>query len=157
MINTFTSNITTVATVGVCTNASGYGYYKAQVTMQRGDNINGIVTINGCFFIAEADFSTGAYFNLGTIDEAFCRPNGYITIPGSEIVLASNYEDGDSGTFAGTQVLDTVSYLISPNGNIDVYVAAVTTPCTLASVDHILFPINISFTNLIEEDITIPL
>jgi hypothetical protein len=155
MISVFTSLIDTATNVGIATNVDGYGYGKVQITMQRGDNINGLVSINAVFFIEEADFSTGAYFTLGTIEESYCRPNGYITVAGSEILLASNYKDGTGTSFAGTQVLDTVSFLIEPNGTISAYVAAVTTPATLTAVDHVLLALNVTFSNLIEESIVV--
>jgi hypothetical protein len=155
MINVVTSNITTAADVGVCTSTEGYGYNKTQVLRQRGDTVNGIISINAVFYIEEAELATGGFVLMGTIDESVCRPNGNIHIPIASVVDGAVYADGAGDEFTGVQILSGTSVLITPTGEIYAYVTTVNNPVTLASVDYVIIPVCFSFTNIIETSILV--
>lgn len=151
MIRIYDTTITADVNVGIALSDDDYPINRAQITMLRGDEIRGIVHINACFYVEEADFTTGIEYQLGFIDEPLIRPNSYIVSPLVEVVTASLFHDAAGNPFAGVQELAKATVTISPNGGIFARVTAVTTPATLAAVDHVIIPVNLSFTKLVPE------
>jgi hypothetical protein len=150
MMKVYNSGIALEAGVGFALSEDDYEYSRAQMTTLRGENIKGIVSVNALFYIETADFSTGVNFHLGTINEALMWPTAYQAFPGVEIITASLFSDTLGTAFAGTQVLDKVSIIINKSGQIYAYVNSITTPATLSAVDHIIIPVCVSFTKILD-------
>lgn len=151
MIKIYDTTITAETNVGIALSDDDYPMNRAQITMLRGDDIRGIVHINACFYVTTANFITGIEFQLGYIDEPLIRPTGYVVSPIVEILTASLFHDGGGNPFGGVQELAKATVTISPNGGIFARVTAITTPATLAAVNYIIVPVNLSFTKLVPE------
>lgn len=151
MVKIYSSTITNATDVATALSDDDYAIDRAQITMLRGDDVRGVISINACFYLLEADLTTATEFLLGTIDEAMVRPNSYIIIPGVEVITASLFHDQTNAPFAGVQVLDKCTVSISPNGGIYVRINTVTTPATLGGNDYVIIPVVVSFTKVIPE------
>lgn len=150
MINIYTGLVVPQSGIGMCLNANNYQYSKAQNFMLRGDSVNGIVSVNACFYLPNTSFTTGVNVLLGTIAEPLCRPNSVISFPIPEILIANLYHDASGVAFVGTQEITKGVVTISGQ-NIYVYVQNVNARATLAGVDQVIIPVVTTFTNLIEE------
>lgn len=134
-----TSNITLVGVAGVCCNVTGYGYNRIQF-----DTDSGIVSLNLVAYIESGDFTTGAAFNIGTIDSTDCRPGGTVSIAGSDIFVA-NYYDINGAAFGGTCNYDKYNIQILTDGTINVHIEAITDYATISATDYVILPINVHF------------
>lgn len=150
MINIYTSSVVPEAGIGMALNSNDYQYSKIQNFMLRGDLVNGIISINACFYLPNTSFTTGVNVLLGQITEPLCRPNSIISLPVPEILIANLYHDAAGTAFVGTQELTKGTITIS-NQNIFVYVQNVNVRATLGGVDQVIIPVVGTFTNLIEE------
>lgn len=149
-VQIFSTSISPNTNVTMALSDDGYAINRAQIMTMRGDDIRGIVSINACFYIEEADLITGIEFLIGNIDEPIVRPNNYIVVSIAKTFTSSLYHDTGGAPFGGTQVLQDSTITISPNGGIFFRCAGVTTPSTLASVDYVLIPVVISYIKLEE-------
>lgn len=150
MVKVYESSIVANTNVFFALSDDDYQYSRAQIMMQRGDSIRGVVSINAVFYVTTANFTTGTNFLLASISESLLWPTAYQAFPGVEMVTASIFHDATGAAFGSTQVLDKASIIINKSGNIYAYVNTITTPATLAAVDYIIIPVCVSFTKILD-------
>jgi len=147
LIKIYESAITPSADVYSALSDDDYQINRCQILQIRGDDTRGIVTINAVFYLEEADIVTSPFL-LGNIDEEILWPNSYTVVAGVELLESSLFHNGAGNAFTGSQVIDKISLMVSPNGGVYININTVTTPCTLSAVDYVIIPFNVTYTKV---------